>query len=235
MAKQLPDIETLRNLLDYNSDTGSLTWKPRQPNTGWNKYFNDRFAGTTAMNASGAGGVGGTILGKKYRANRIAWKLHYGEDPQRRVIHKNGSPTDLRIENLTMPKPEPEPKPKPTPEDFKDPNEAKRAKLTKHPLSAATLKKLIRYDKTHGVFYWAQRPTIFFAPTSRPAKENADRWNATYAGRQAPRCGRINLFGKQYSAAQIAWTIHYGRPPSKRITHKNGDKTDARIENLRIA
>lgn len=47
MAKKpLPTQETLRQLLDYDPQTGALTWKPR---TGkWSSRWNKRYAGKIA-------------------------------------------------------------------------------------------------------------------------------------------------------------------------------------------
>ena len=42
------------------------------------------------------------LLGEYFRAERLAWRFHYGEWPPMRVIFLNGNKDDLRIENLTL-------------------------------------------------------------------------------------------------------------------------------------
>ena len=45
----------------------------------------------------------------------------------------------------------------------------------------------------------------------------------------------IGLKGKYYKAHRIAWLLFYGRWPEDQIDHKNQDKRDNRITNLREA
>ncbi|ABV26559.1 HNH endonuclease [Xanthomonas phage Xop411] len=44
---------------------------------------------------------------------------------------------------------------------------------------------------------------------------------------------RVKLHGKLYYAHRLAWLLHTGSWPSKHLDHKNGQKYDNRIENLR--
>jgi len=109
------DIEKLREVLDYNPNTGHLFWKARHPRhfpsgfgrgtgpeTGcqrWNKLY----AGKIAMNAINSDGYrGGPILGKRMKAHRVVWAVHYGEWPKSDIDHINGVRSDNRISNLRV-------------------------------------------------------------------------------------------------------------------------------------
>lgn len=83
--------ERLREVLDYNPQTGEFRWKVR-----------------TAMCApvgSKAGGRSGGYLligldREKFKAHRLAWLHHYGVWPKGDLDHLNGDGLDNRIENL---------------------------------------------------------------------------------------------------------------------------------------
>jgi hypothetical protein len=106
----LPSQEVLRQLLDYDPDTGALTWRRRgrewftsgggrtadQSASGWNK----RFAGKAALATLGSDGyLRGPILGKMAASHRVIWKMVHGEDPTL-IDHINGSRIDNRLANL---------------------------------------------------------------------------------------------------------------------------------------
>jgi phosphoglycolate phosphatase-like HAD superfamily hydrolase len=108
-AKALPSQEVLRQLLDYNADTGALTWRQRdlcwfsdgsqtrQHNAAiWNGKNAGREAFITALPN---GHLYGGIKGQKYLAHRVIWKMVYGFDPEG-VDHIDGNPSNNRINNL---------------------------------------------------------------------------------------------------------------------------------------
>lgn len=45
----------------------------------------------------------------------------------------------------------------------------------------------------------------------------------------------VKVKGKRYRAHRIVWLLHYGVFPDGEIDHINRDKTDNRIENLRLS
>jgi hypothetical protein len=104
-----PTPEFLRELLEYNPETGRLFWRERgahiyaeknQAAEQVCKSWNTRFAGKAAFStARDDGYLVGTLFAKKYRAHRIIYALHYGEWPMF-IDHINGDRSDNRIGNL---------------------------------------------------------------------------------------------------------------------------------------
>lgn len=105
----LPDREQLRNLLDYDPETGLLTWKARTPDmfkpgntssAGNCRTWNSKFAGKPAFTCpQTTGHLGGAINGKTARTHRVVWKWVTDEDPAE-IDHINGDRTDNRWANL---------------------------------------------------------------------------------------------------------------------------------------
>lgn len=92
--KPLPSLETLIKYLSYDPETGVLSW-----NEGLT-YAKQRPAGKAAGTMSKGGYLMTSIERKMYANNRIAWKMHYGEDPVGVVDHRDGDKTNNRISNL---------------------------------------------------------------------------------------------------------------------------------------
>jgi hypothetical protein len=102
--KELP-IETVRELLSYDPDTGVFVWKYRDRK--WFKterafkIWNKRYPHEPALTAVNDRGYKyGNIFDCKYRAHRIAHAIHYGEWPKNQIDHINGVRDDNRIANL---------------------------------------------------------------------------------------------------------------------------------------
>lgn len=64
-------------------------------------------------------------------------------------------------------------------------------------------------------------------------------WNTRWSGKEAftasfqgYRTGRLD--GRQYLAHRVVWVIHHGVWPEGQVDHINGDRSDNRIENLRV-
>ncbi|MDB6454707.1 HNH endonuclease [Falsirhodobacter sp. 20TX0035] len=109
-AKELPSPEVLRQLLDYNPDTGRFVWKRRgiewftvgRFSAEWSmEKWNTRYAGQEAFaSVDNLGYRQGTVQYVKLRAHRVAWAMHFGVWPTGVIDHINGDETDNRICNL---------------------------------------------------------------------------------------------------------------------------------------
>lgn len=116
----LPTPAQLRDLIDYNPQTGEMTWKRRKPDmfaagepglrrartpehkcANWNAKNAGRPALASRDNKHGY--LVGTIRqfrAAPFKAHRVAWAIHYGVWPENDVDHINGITSDNRIANL---------------------------------------------------------------------------------------------------------------------------------------
>lgn len=99
MIKDLTQ-EKVRELLDYDPETGVFTWKKRCGDDHGTKIFNGKFSGKTAKNIDVQGYVVIQIKGRTYKAHRLAWLLVHGRFPPQGMDHLNRVRTDNRIANL---------------------------------------------------------------------------------------------------------------------------------------
>lgn len=105
----LPDQALLRQLLDYDPQTGVMTWR-RRPAAMFAKgrfhaeasaaCWNGAFAGKRAFYTdTGKGYHRGLLLRRSVLAHRVIWKWWYGTEPDQ-VDHLNHITTDNRLCNL---------------------------------------------------------------------------------------------------------------------------------------
>jgi hypothetical protein len=91
----------LKELLNYNPDTGIFTWKKRDWLVGKQKTFNTKYAGKEAGNKSLISGyIQIQIDGKNQLAHRLAFLYIEGKFPEKHTDHINGIRMDNRWVNL---------------------------------------------------------------------------------------------------------------------------------------
>lgn len=107
----LPEPEFLREILDYDPETGLLTWKVRgvwlftdgkqtaQHNAAiWNGKNAGKLAGCRNLKGYIVLGFGTRLI----RAHRIAWAITHGAWPESEIDHINHDRADNRIANLRV-------------------------------------------------------------------------------------------------------------------------------------
>jgi len=85
--------EELKELLDYNPDTGIFTWKVKHNK----RMFVGDVAGTLCKKY-----IKILIDYNQYKAHQLAWLYNYGEFPDSSIDHVNGNNSDNRICNLRL-------------------------------------------------------------------------------------------------------------------------------------
>lgn len=85
-------IQDLCALLVYSPETGLLTWR---------RAVADKIkAGQVAGSLRKDGYIAVTVSKNRLLAHRVAWAIHNGRWPAGKIDHRNGTPSDNRIENL---------------------------------------------------------------------------------------------------------------------------------------
>jgi len=82
----------------------------------------------------------------------------------------------------------------------------------------------MRYDQESGHLIWV-------APTGHRAKAGQSAGSKGGEGYRS-----VSIFGRRYLIHHLVWLYHHGELPPKHldIDHKDGDRANSRIENLRL-
>lgn len=114
-------------------------------------------------------------------------------------------------------------------------------KRNKADITVELMRRLVEYNPLSGEFIWKKRTPDLFEAGHFTADKQCQGWNARYAETKAFGCigaqgyYKATFFKVSFYAHRVAWAIHYGEIPSLEIDHINRDRSDNRIENLRLA
>lgn len=100
------------------------------------------------------------------------------------------------------------------------------------------LRTLLRYEPDTGKLFWLKRDVSFFEDGEKTASHSCNCFNGQFAGKEAFTCvgGRGYktgaIFGRPYLSHRVIYALYHGYWPGE-IDHKNHNRSDNRIENLR--
>lgn len=100
---RIVDITELREMLDYDPETGLLTWKVRPvhhfKSAGFCNHWNKTHAGKITNCVDFSGRVIVNIKGRPHYAHRLIWAIVYGEYVQY-IDHIDLNPSNNKLSNL---------------------------------------------------------------------------------------------------------------------------------------
>lgn len=104
----------------------------------------------------------------------------------------------------------------------------KMTRSTREPLTAEFVRSILDYDSQTGVFRWKYRA------------DYPSRWNTKWGGKEAGSAVKgyrqIQIgHARNYYCHVLAWLYVYGEWRPKEVDHRNRDRSDNRIDNLRLA
>ena len=106
--RPLPAQHDLRQLFDYDPESGQLLWKRRdvsmfkdkkQPASPNAAIWNGKNAGRVACSRTASGYLETSVFKRRLLAHRVIWKWVHGEEPDE-IDHINGDRADNRLVNL---------------------------------------------------------------------------------------------------------------------------------------
>jgi len=101
-------------------------------------------------------------------------------------------------------------------------------------LSYAQVSALLKYDSETGKLFWRERPIGMC-----PSEGHWKMWNKQHAGKEAftgiGAAGYYHgsILNIDLSAHRVAWLLHYKEWPFGTVDHRDGDRTNNIITNLR--
>jgi len=103
------------------------------------------------------------------------------------------------------------------------------------------IRKIIRVYAPDGTVKWRRRtPDMFPAFKRRSQQELCDTWNKAFAGipcfKTLLPTGHLSgaIFGRVYRTDKVIWALEYGKWPTRKLIHINGNIRDNRITNLAL-
>lgn len=90
--------------------------------------------------------------------------------------------------------------------------------------SVELVRHAVNYDPETGIFTWLN-----------PKSGTRAKVGEVAGSKKSDGYVRLSIYGQEFLAHRAAWMHFYGKVPENMVDHINGDKSDNRICNLRIA